>query len=47
MKLVIMTSAAIISIGLIAIATFQLARLFVLEVAGIVSEAWHSPDISS
>jgi hypothetical protein len=45
MKLVIMTSAAIISIGLIAIAAFQLGRLFVLEVAGIVSEAWHSPDL--
>jgi hypothetical protein len=47
MKLVIMTSAAIISVGLICIATFQLVRLFVLEIAGIVNEAWHSPDINS
>jgi hypothetical protein len=47
MKLIIMTSAAIISVGLICIAAFQLGRLFVLEVAGIVHEAWHSPDINS
>jgi hypothetical protein len=45
MKLVIMASVAIISVGLIGIAAFQLARLFILEVAGLVSEAWHSPDI--
>ena len=45
MKLVIMASVAIISVGLIGIAVFQLGRLFFIEVAGIVSEAWHSPDI--
>lgn len=47
MKLVIMTSAAIISVGLICIAAFQLGRLFFLEVVDIVNEAWHSPDINS
>ncbi len=46
MKFVMMASVAVVSVGLISIAAFQFGRLFILEVLGIVTEAWRSPNLN-
>lgn len=45
MKLAILIFSALSASILIAIAGFQLARLFILEISDFVAEAWHSPEM--
>ncbi|MEY4210248.1 MAG: hypothetical protein RLZ92_627 [Pseudomonadota bacterium] len=45
MKLAILIFSTLSALVLIAIAGFQLIRLFILEITDLVTEAWHSPEI--